>query len=186
MEREQTFNVSNIDFGVTIKISHNANQVTIKELNPEVEPSFNNQFYNTQIYNSNYPMANKPLTRTISEDIEMAEQIVIHSWQRFRNIYLVIGSVFVIALWIVTDPDAGFITSLPVGAGTLATIVVLLKSVLYVGILHLSRKAVCDYVNLKTVIDKATSTPEGAGYVVMAIGLIMISISITIFAATSS
>jgi len=104
---------------------------------------------------------------------------------RFRHVYMGIGTILVLLLWAMTDPDHGFIRALPFGASTVATIVILLKSVLYVGILHLSRKALLDYLDLGEVFKKAMNTSEGAGYAAMAIGLIMISVAIVMYAATT-
>lgn len=104
---------------------------------------------------------------------------------RFRHVYLGIGSVLVLLLWILTDPKIGLIQSLPIGASTVATIVLLLKTVLYAGVLHFTRKGLIDYVDLKKYFDRALQTPEGAGHATIAIGLIFIAIAITIHAATN-
>ena len=105
---------------------------------------------------------------------------------RFRHVYMGLGSLFVILAWVLTDPDIGYIDELPVGSSTIATLIILLKSILYVGVLHVSRKALFDYLDLGTVIQKAMTTSTGSGYVAIAIGLAMIAISITMLAATSS
>lgn len=102
---------------------------------------------------------------------------------RFRNIYLGIGSLLVILLWVLSDPDANIIQSLPVGASTVAMLVILLKAVLYVGVLHLSRKALLDYLDIEQYFKKAFQTPEGAGKALQSVGLICIAISIVILAS---
>lgn len=103
---------------------------------------------------------------------------------RFRHIYIGLGSLFVILIWLLTDPDTGLITSLPIGASTVATLVILLKSVLYVGVLHLSRKALCDYLNMEKIFTRAAQSAEGAGLVAISVSLLMIAIAIVMFAAT--
>ena len=105
---------------------------------------------------------------------------------RFRDVYITIGSLLVLALWIVSDPDLGLITEMSFGASTIATLVILLKSILYVGLLHFSRKALLDYVDLQKVIEKAVQSSDGAGNVVIGIGLMMIAIAIVMFAATTA
>lgn len=105
---------------------------------------------------------------------------------RFRHKYMILGSVLVTLLWVITDPSIGIITALPFGGSTIATLLILLKVVLYVGMLHISRLALFDYINLSDVFGKAVSTPQGAGLVAIAISIAMLSISITMFAATSS
>ena len=104
---------------------------------------------------------------------------------RFRNIYLGIGSFLVLLIWILTDPQIGLVQSLPIGASTLATVVLLLNTVLYAGVLHFTRKGLIDYVDLKKLYDRSMQTPEGAGSATIGIGLIYIAIAITIYAATN-
>lgn len=103
---------------------------------------------------------------------------------RFRHSFMSIGSILVIFLWMITDPDDNIITHLPFGASTIATLVILLKSILYISLLHLSRKALMDYLDLKTVMDKAMQTSEGAGRVFMGVAIVFVAIAITIYAAT--
>jgi hypothetical protein len=102
---------------------------------------------------------------------------------RFRHGYMTIGSFLVILLWLFTDPDNNIISHLPFGASTVATIAILLKSILYVTVLHLSRKALMDYLDLKTVFEKAMQTSEGAGQVFIGVGLVFLAIAVTIYAA---
>jgi len=105
---------------------------------------------------------------------------------RFRHIYMGVGSALVIFIWLLTDPDLGLIDSMTFGAGTFATLVILLKSIVYVAVLHLSRKALMDYLDLETAMKKAMQTSEGAGKVVQGVGLMMIAIAIVILAAVSN
>ena len=107
-----------------------------------------------------------------------------HHHIRFRHGFMTIGSFLVILLWLFTDPDDNIISHLPFGASTIATIIILLKSVLYVTLLHLARKALMDYLDLKTVMDKAMQTSEGAGRVFMGVAIAMVAIAVTIYAAT--
>lgn len=103
---------------------------------------------------------------------------------RFRHTYMLFGTLFAILISTLSDPDSGFIQSLPFAASTVATIVILLKSILYVGLLHCSRKALLDYLDLEVFANKALETSEGAGKAMIAVALIMISIAIVIYAAT--
>lgn len=105
---------------------------------------------------------------------------------RFRHVYMGLGSFLTLLLWLLSDPDTGFIENLPFGASTVATIVILLKSVFYVALLHLSRRALLDYIDLNTYFQKALQTSEGAGRALMAVAIIMVSISIVMFAAVNS
>lgn len=105
---------------------------------------------------------------------------------RFRHIYTIIGSLIVLLAWLGTDPDLGLISGLPFGASTLAMIVILSKSVLYVALLHYSRKALLDYLDLKTLLVKASESSQGAGLAMIAVAGIMISISLVILASVTS
>jgi hypothetical protein len=113
----------------------------------------------------------------------MPDQTSLKPRLRFRHGFMAIGSILVIALWLLTDPDNDIVSHLPFGASTIATLLILLKSVLYVTVLHLSRKALMDYLDLKTVMDKAMQTSEGAGQVFIGVGLVFIAIALTIYAA---
>lgn len=103
---------------------------------------------------------------------------------RFRHIYMVLGSLLVIALWLLTDPDSGLIQSLPIGGSTVATLVILLKSVLYVALLHISRKALFDYLDMGKIFEVALRSPEGAGKAAISVSLATIAIAIVMLAAT--
>lgn len=103
---------------------------------------------------------------------------------RFRNVFLIIGSILTILVLLMSDPDTAFIQNLPFGAGTLTTLIILVTSILYIGLLHLSRKALMDYLDLAEYFRKALMTPEGAGLAIIGIGLMMISVSLVILAAT--
>ncbi len=102
---------------------------------------------------------------------------------RFRHVFMGIGGSLIVLILLLTDPQNEIITSLPFGSGTLATLIILLTSILFVGVLHLSRKALCDYLDLEEYFKRALLTPEGAGMATIAVGLIMVSIAIVISAA---
>ena len=103
---------------------------------------------------------------------------------RHRNIYMYGGSILVILLWLITDPDTGIIQNMPIGASVLATIVILLKSILYITLLHLSRKAMFDYLRMDLLFKKASDTAEGSGFALIAISLTMLAIALVMHAAT--
>jgi hypothetical protein len=96
------------------------------------------------------------------------------------------GSLSVIMLWLLSDPDLGLINNLPFGGSLLATLIIPTKAVLYVTLLHISRKAMCDYIDLEKVYVKALETPQGAGSVAIAVSLLLIAVAFVIYAATVS
>lgn len=102
---------------------------------------------------------------------------------RFRHIFIGIGSLLVITLLFLSDPSVGFIAQLPVGSGTLGLLLGLVVSILYIALLHLSRKGLFDYLDLERFFNKAYETPQSAGSALIAVALSMIAIAIVIHAA---
>ena len=106
-----------------------------------------------------------------------------HKGIRFRYLYMGFSSVLVLLLLFVTDPDSKLLTALPIAAGFVATIVLLVSAVLYVTMLHLSRRAMFDYVDLSVFFSKAIETSTGAGLALIGVGLSSVSISLVILAS---
>lgn len=104
---------------------------------------------------------------------------------RFRHYYMGVGSLLVLAIWMLTDPDLGILKNLPFGGSTLATFVITLKVVVYVAILHLSRKALFDYINMERVFKKAITTASGAGSIAIAMSVVCLAISVLVYAAVN-
>lgn len=104
---------------------------------------------------------------------------------KFRHIFLGIGSLLTVIVLFLSDPDSGLIFNMPFGASTLTILIVLASSILYIGLLHLGRKALIDYVDMSEFFRNALRTPEGSGMALIAIGLLMVSVAIVILAATT-
>ena len=85
---------------------------------------------------------------------------------RFRNMFLVLGSLIVLIYLFVTDPNEGR-ASLIVFVGTLATPVVA------VFFSHLARKALFDYIDMGTLYRKARETATGAGLTFLGICIVI-------------
>lgn len=102
---------------------------------------------------------------------------------RFRHIYMGLGGLLVILILLLSDPDIGFIQNLPFGSSTVSILIILLLTILYAGMLHITRKALFDYIDLSIYFKKALQTPEGAGLALVAVGLSLIAISILFLAA---
>lgn len=102
---------------------------------------------------------------------------------RFRNIFLGIGAFLVVLILVLSDPSTGVLSQLPFGGGALATLITLLIAIFYVGFLHVSRKALLDYIDLQQFFEKALETSHGAGLALIGVGLFLISIAIVVFAA---
>lgn len=102
---------------------------------------------------------------------------------RFRNIYLIGFSVITLALLFLTSPDVHILDGLEYGGGFVATLVLLMRAVVYVAILHFSRKALFDYIDLEYIYDRCKENPIALGLFAVMIGLAMISIAALIVAA---
>lgn len=103
---------------------------------------------------------------------------------RFRDVFIGIGGILTIVVLLLSDPDGGMVQNLPYGSGTVSLLITLFISILYIGVLHVGRKALIDYIDLQEYFRKAIQTPEGAGMALIGVGTIMISIAIVILAAT--
>lgn len=104
---------------------------------------------------------------------------------QYKYAYLGIGSVLTIVMLLLSDPSGGILQGMTYGSGTVSLVIKLLTSILYVGVLYLSTKVLLDFVDLEDLYKKASRTSEGAGSVVIGIGLMIIAISIVIYAATN-
>lgn len=104
---------------------------------------------------------------------------------KFRNVFLGIGSILTILVLFLSDPDGGLVQNLPFGSGTVSLLIMLVISILYIGLLHLARKALFDYINLEVYFKKALLTPEGSGMALISIAIAMVAIAVVILAATN-
>lgn len=102
---------------------------------------------------------------------------------RFRFVFLGIGSILTLLVLLLSDPDGGLVQNLPFGSATLSLLIVLVSSILFIGLLHLARKALLDYIDLEQYFKKALLSPEGAGYAIIGIGIMMLSVAVVIVAA---
>lgn len=103
---------------------------------------------------------------------------------RFRTVFLILGGILTVGILILSDPDLKFVHNLPFGAGALSALIVLGSSILYIGMLHLGRKGLLDYIDLQKLYNKCLESSEGAGLFSISVGLISIAIAIVILAAT--
>lgn len=101
---------------------------------------------------------------------------------RFRNWYVIFGTLLVLMLWLLTDPDLGIIQNLGFGAGTIAMLLFLLLGVVSSVMLYITRKAMFDYpvADFKVLGEQATRTPEGAGLYAIAIAIMTLAFSVVI------
>ena len=106
-----------------------------------------------------------------------------HKGIRFRYLFMGFFGALALLLLFVTDPDSKLVTALPIAAGFVATVVLLVSAVLYVTLLHLSRRAMFDYVDLSVFFTKAMETSTGAGLALIGVGLSSVAISIVILSS---
>lgn len=72
---------------------------------------------------------------------------------RPRNLYTIYASILVLILMFLGDPQNRFIQNLPYGAGFLATVITQVKAVIAIALLHFTRKAMFDYIDLGDLYD---------------------------------
>ena len=85
---------------------------------------------------------------------------------RFRNIFLVLGSIAIVTYLYISDPNPGYGKTL-VFLGTLAT------PVIAVFFSHLARKALFDYLDMGQLYRKAKETATGSGLVFLGICIVI-------------
>lgn len=84
---------------------------------------------------------------------------------RFRNLFLIGGSLVILATLFMTDPNGG--------ALTLALIQQLAVPVMAVAFAHAARLALFDYLDLSSLITKARESSVGAGIIFGSVALII-------------
>ena len=104
---------------------------------------------------------------------------------RFRNAFIVFGSVLTILLLVLADPDLAFVKDLPIGATTINTLIKLFTGTLGATLLFVVGKAMLDYkvADFEELGKNATRTPEGAGKYAIAVALTKVAYAIVIVAA---
>ena len=102
---------------------------------------------------------------------------------RFRNLFMVEGAILTSLVLIITDPNSRIITDLHYGVELIGVISTLLVAHFYIALLHISSKALLDYVNREELFQKAKESSEGAGMALIAVGLFAVAISLVIMAA---
>ena len=105
---------------------------------------------------------------------------------RFRDKFILVGFIITLLAFIVSDPDLGIITELPAGALLISITLVLAKCFPFILMLHLSRKALLDYISFDDLYYKAKQEPCGAGLMAIAVGLVFVSIAVVIHAAVGA
>jgi len=105
---------------------------------------------------------------------------------RFRYVYMLVGSLLTLGALFIVSPDQGFLSELSYGASFIATLVLMLRSVLYVAILHYSRKALFDYIDLEELYLKAKEDPKASAIAMLAVTVALIPIALLIVAAVGN
>lgn len=105
---------------------------------------------------------------------------------RFRYIYMLLAFVLFPLMMFIADPDVGIITNMAYGAQFVQFLLNSLGILMFVGILHLSRKALFDYVNMEEFKNKALETAEGAGLFMGGMGVSLLAIAVVIHAVLTA
>lgn len=99
---------------------------------------------------------------------------------RFRFVYMVLFTIVALLALFLSDPDLGLIQGLSYGAGFIATCVVLTKVIIYVATLHVSRRALVDYLDLQKYFEKALEEPMAAAVALVSVAIMMLCITLII------
>lgn len=104
---------------------------------------------------------------------------------RFRDAYVVLGSVLTVLLLVLTDPDLGLVQNLGIGAGTINSLVFLFKGILGCSLLYITRKAMQDYpeADFQSLGAKANTTAEGAANYAIATAIMTLAYAVVIVGA---
>lgn len=91
---------------------------------------------------------------------------------RFRHLFLLGGSIAVLAALFFTDPDQGITTGM--------LLLTLVTPILAVGFAHLARKALHDYpeADARALFAKAKESPTGAGLALVALAVVFLGLMI--------
>ncbi len=104
---------------------------------------------------------------------------------RFRDIYVIVGTITTILLLFVSDPDAKLIQNLGALAGPVVVLTIIAKGILGAALLYVTRKAMFDYpiADFGKLGENASRTPEGAGLYAIAIAIMVVGFAIVLVGA---
>lgn len=100
--------------------------------------------------------------------------------RRFQFVFVLTALVF--GALLLVDPDSQIIENLGWGATTIATVLLVLKSVLGLVLLHATRKALFDYIDMGDIYEKCMKDPNsiGAALFSITVGLFVIAFALII------
>ena len=103
---------------------------------------------------------------------------------RKRNRNLIMYTAIAVGLWIITDPDLGYFQNMRYGAPLLSMLTAAASVVFFILAFHIVRKVLFDYpeADFRSMLKLARKSSAGAGMAAIAIGLMMLAISIIIAA----
>ena len=101
---------------------------------------------------------------------------------RPRSNFLIYGTLLVIFVLFLSDPDLGIIQNLGVGAGTITILISVLVAILCIVLLHLARKSIFDYqsADFDTLLERASRSPEGAGMSAIAVSIMTLAFAVVL------
>lgn len=119
-----------------------------------------------------------------NQEVSLLKNFVTKSLH-FRNIYIFTLSFLVLIGFFAMDPDSGLLNDLPWGASAIATFLVLLKAVPAITLLHFSRKAIADYIDIEALYKKVMSSEVSPKDASVGAGLFMIGVGLYLLALAS-
>lgn len=105
---------------------------------------------------------------------------IYRTMKRKRDRYTVWLTILTLAIMLVVDPDSHLIQDLPFGAQAIATFVTMLRPIIAITLLHITRKMMFDYIDLGdiyTMIMTARDTKAAALFVI-GVGLFVVGYAV--------
>ena len=104
---------------------------------------------------------------------------------RYRFVFMAVTLTLGLFLLLVTTPGLNII-QLEVGADTLSKLMRIFFGLTGVGIFHICRKALFDYIDVSALIAQAIKEPIGAGLVFLGFGVWMLGVAVLCAVLVSS
>jgi len=96
---------------------------------------------------------------------------------RYRFVFMAITLTLGFGLLVLSTPGLNII-QMDVGADTLSKLMRLFFGLMSVGIFHISRKALFDYIDVSALLAQAIKEPTGAGLAFLGFGVWMLGVSV--------
>lgn len=105
---------------------------------------------------------------------------------RPRAVYVFYVTLLALALLFISDPDNQIIQNMPFGAGFTATIILQMKAAISITLLHYTRKAMFDYIDLEDIYNLVFEQKDAVGAALFAVAVAIFVLSFAVLIAVSA